>query len=97
MRIARSPDSKTAYVMLQENNAIALADIARAGVTDVVGLGFKKHAHGKNALDASDRDDAINIQAWPVRGMYRPDAIAAFQRGKATFLVTANEGDARDY
>ncbi|MCB0106828.1 MAG: esterase-like activity of phytase family protein, partial [Caldilineaceae bacterium] len=48
-------------------------------------------------LDASDRDEAINIQPWPVFGMYQPDAIAAYTVDGATYLLTANEGDARDY
>ncbi|MEZ4707704.1 MAG: choice-of-anchor I family protein [Caldilineaceae bacterium] len=48
-------------------------------------------------LDASDRDDAINIQNWPIYGMYQPDAIAAYEVDGETYLVTANEGDARDY
>ncbi|HEY5761385.1 MAG TPA: choice-of-anchor I family protein [Steroidobacter sp.] len=48
-------------------------------------------------LDASDRDTAINIRSWPVFGMYEPDAIASFRIDKTTYLVTANEGDARDW
>ncbi len=48
-------------------------------------------------LDASDRDEAINIQPWPVYGMYQPDAIVAYEVDGETYLVTANEGDARDY
>jgi hypothetical protein len=48
-------------------------------------------------LDASDRDDAANIANWPISGMYMPDAIAAYTAGGETFLVTANEGDAREY
>jgi hypothetical protein len=50
-----------------------------------------------NGLDASDRDSKINIRQWPVKGMYMPDAIASYRVGPATFLVTANEGDAREY
>ncbi len=50
-----------------------------------------------SGLDASDKDDAINIQPWPVRGMYQPDAIAAYEVEGEVYLVTANEGDARDY
>ena len=50
-----------------------------------------------NGLDASNRDDAINITHWPVRGLYQPDAIATFESLGETFLITANEGDARDY
>ena len=29
--------------------------------------------------------------------MYQPDAIAAYEVSGQTYLVTANEGDARDY
>ncbi len=50
-----------------------------------------------NGLDASDKDDAIRIRPWPVRGMYQPDAIAAYEVDGQVYLVTANEGDARDY
>lgn len=48
-------------------------------------------------LDASDRDNAINIRSWPVFGMYQPDAIASFKIGHRSYLITANEGDARDW
>lgn len=95
--IAVSPDGSTAYVVLQENNAVAVVDIDAAKVSAIVGLGFKNHALDANAFDASNKDDAINIQSWPVKGMYQPDAIATFKANGATYLVTANEGDARDY
>lgn len=93
--IAISGDSSTAYVSLQENNALAVVDIASGTVTDILPLGFKSHA--ENPLDASDRDDAINIQNLPVFGMYQPDAISLYEAGGETYIVTANEGDARDY
>lgn len=48
-------------------------------------------------LDASDRDNRINIRPWPVKGLYLPDAIASYSAGGRTYLVTANEGDAREY
>ena len=50
-----------------------------------------------NGLDASDRDAKINIRQWPVKGMYLPDAIASYKIDAKTFLITANEGDAREY
>jgi hypothetical protein len=50
-----------------------------------------------NSLDASDKDNVINIRPWPVKGMYLPDTIGSFKVGKRTYLVTANEGDSRDY
>ena len=95
--IAVSGDSKTAWVTLQENNAVAVVDIRSATVTDVVGLGYKDHSLPGNGLDASDRDDAVNIANWPLYGVYMPDSIAAFKvRGKQ-YVVTANEGDGREY
>lgn len=95
--ITVAPDGRTAYVSLQENNAIAVVDIANARVTDVLPLGYKNHSLAGNGLDASDRDNAINIRNWPVFGMYQPDAIGSYTVGGTTYIVTANEGDARDY
>ncbi len=89
--------STTAWVSLQENNALAIVDLATATVTDIVPLGFKDHSIAGNGLDASDKDDAINITTWPVSGMFMPDAIDSYQHGGRTYIVTANEGDARDY
>lgn len=56
-----------------------------------------------NGLDGSDRDNlagsgaAINIRNWPVYGMYQPDAMQAVTVGGETYLITANEGDAREW
>ncbi|NEO42575.1 MAG: calcium-binding protein [Moorea sp. SIOASIH] len=49
-----------------------------------------------NALDASNEDNGINIQNWPVFGLYQPDGIASFEANGQTYYVTANEGDIRD-
>lgn len=102
--ITVSKDSRTAWVTLQENNAIAVLDIPSATFTKIIGLGFKDHLQAGNKLDASDRDEPgpsnngiINIRNWPVLGMYQPDSIAAYRVKGKTYLVTANEGDARDY
>jgi hypothetical protein len=100
--IAVDHNSKTAWVTLQENNVIAVIDIKSATITKLVGLGFKDYSSGDNKLDASDRDGPsnsalINIANWPVYGMYQPDAIASFKYRNQTFLITANEGDAREY
>ncbi|HHY58961.1 MAG TPA: calcium-binding protein [Chloroflexi bacterium] len=51
----------------------------------------------ENGLDASDKDGGVNIANWPVQSMYMPDAIAAYTVKDELYLVTANEGDARDY
>ena len=93
--ITVSADGKTAYVTLQENNAMAIVDIATAKVTAIQPFGFKDHSLAGNGLDASDRDSAVNIKTWPVFGMYLPDAIASYSVAGQTYLITANEGDAR--
>jgi DNA-binding beta-propeller fold protein YncE len=100
--ITVSPDSRTAWVSLQENNAIAVLDIRQRRFTRLAGLGFKDHTLAGNELDPSDRDGdpgggAIRLGAWPVRGMYQPDGIHAFQVRGNTYVISANEGDAREY
>ncbi len=95
--IAVDPDGKTARVTLQENNAIAILDIASATITQILPLGVKDHSQPGNGLDASDRDGGINIRTQPVFGLYQPDAIASFTANGQTYYITANEGDARDY
>jgi Ca2+-binding RTX toxin-like protein len=67
-------------------------DFGETGIP--IGLGL---VNVQNALDASDEDGNINIRNWPVQGMYQPDAIATFAVNGETYIVTANEGDARDY
>ncbi|MBJ8441929.1 choice-of-anchor I family protein [Acinetobacter junii] len=96
--ITISGDSKTAWVTLQENNAIARVDIAQQKVTDIYPLGYKDHGVMGNELDVSDRDSKIDIKTWTgLVGMYQPDSIANYQVNGQTYLVTANEGDSREW
>ncbi|GAA5071676.1 hypothetical protein GCM10023259_070640 [Thermocatellispora tengchongensis] len=85
----------TAWVTLQENNALAVVDLKRAAVVGIVPLGLKDHARA--GIDASDRDGKIDIRPRPVKGVYMPDSIADFRARGRTYLVTANEGDSRDW
>lgn len=83
---------------LQEANAIAVVDLERAEVTEVRPLGWKDHGLPGNGLDPSDRDGAVDIRTVEgLRGLYLPDAIDAFTSRGRTYLVTANEGDAREW
>ncbi len=96
--ITISGDSKTAWVTLQENNAIARIDIAQQKVTDIYPLGYKDHGVMGNELDVSDRDSKIDIKTWTgLVGMYQPDSITNYQVNGQTYLVTANEGDSREW
>ena len=95
--VAISDDSKTAFVTVQENNLIATVDLATATITNLLGLGFKNHNVYNTGMDTSDRDNAINIRPINVQGMYQPDSIAAVTAGGNTYMITANEGDAREW
>jgi hypothetical protein len=95
--ITVSKNSRFAWVSLQEANALAIVDIRRARVVAIKSLGTKNHMLPENALDVSNKDDAINIANWPIKGMYQPDAITSYKFRGRTFIVTANEGDSRDY
>jgi hypothetical protein len=95
--IAVSGDSRTAWAMLQENNALAVIDIEGREITAVLGLGFKDHALIGNELDASNRDGGINIREWPLKGVFMPDGFDSYDYAGVTYLVTANEGDGREY
>ncbi|MGY0219893.1 choice-of-anchor I family protein [Endozoicomonadaceae bacterium StTr2] len=94
--IAVAPAGNKAFVSLQENNAVAVIDIATASVDKIVALGFKDF--GASAIDASNKDGGVNIKPWSgVYGMYQPDTLVAYETEGKTYFVTANEGDARDY
>ena len=39
----------------------------------------------------------IHIQDWPVYGMFQPDSIHVVQSHGVEYIITANEGDVKDY
>ncbi|MEO0571049.1 MAG: choice-of-anchor I family protein [Bacteroidota bacterium] len=94
--IAVSSDSQTAFIALQENNGIAKMDIDSKTITDIYPLGTKDYS--EIPFDLSDEDGVDgNLKTWPVLSFYQPDAIDYFEIGGAGYIITANEGDARDY
>ena len=92
--ISISPDGKTAFVTLQESNAIGILDIATANFTDIVPLGLKSWLG--LPLDGSDKDNYKPSTTLPVFGQYMPDGIGSFtgSDGNAYYII-ANEGDDR--
>jgi 2',3'-cyclic-nucleotide 2'-phosphodiesterase (5'-nucleotidase family) len=95
--IAVSADGTRAFVTLQDNNALAIVDIASATVTHVLPFGTKDHSLPGNGLDPNDRNGGTRIDTWPLNGLYQPDAVATFTANGRTYVVTANEGDAREW
>ena len=94
--IAVSSDSNTAYVTLQENNAVAALDLTNGTWKYVKGLGFKDYSAEGNGLDL-DVDGRIDIRNENVYGVYMPDGISVVTIGGQDYLITANEGDAREW
>ena len=95
--VAYSGDSKTAWVVCQENNAVVTVDLKSMKATGVKGLGSKDYSKDGNGFDASNESDSVEIRTWPVKGLYQPDGIESFVVAGETFIATANEGDAREY
>ena len=108
--ISISKDGHTAFVTIQEANAVAQFDIT--GTTPVlqrvVPLGYVDHNIAGNESDYSDRDNPnvsgagsngsgqiINLHLAPIKGLLMPDAISSWVSGGVTYFATANEGDAR--
>jgi len=99
--VGYASSDKAEGIALLPNNEIAVLNdndfgLAGAGITDnsVLGIISFDDDYG---FDASNRDDAINITNHPTLGMYMPDAIASYDVDGITYIVTANEGDSRDY
>lgn len=89
---------KHAFVTLQENNAIAVVDLYEAKVTELKPIGSIEHKRRGFALDASDKDGKINIRNYDfLYSMPQPDTISMYVGDDGeTYLVYANEGDAKD-
>ncbi|HEY6503135.1 MAG TPA: choice-of-anchor I family protein [Chitinophagaceae bacterium] len=92
-----SSDSRTAWVTLQENNAIAKIDIRSKCITHIFPLGFKNYDLDINGVDPSDRDSKIEFRKIPVKGMFQPDGIAVYEKWGKPYLFSANEGDVREW
>ena len=93
--ITVAADSKTAWVSLQEANAIGIIDLTDMTI-EVKALGMKDWS--QYLMDYSNEDEVASFRSLPnVYGLYQPDSIASYQWKGATFIVSANEGDSRDW
>jgi hypothetical protein len=94
--IAINDSGTKAYVTLQENNGVAIIDLASKTIEKIVALGFKDFSLVGNEIDANKNNQVslINVNAF---GMYQPDSIAVYTVNGEDYFVTANEGDDREY
>ena len=95
--IAVSADGSRAYVTLQEANAIATVDLESKEILSVKSLGFQDLSQGERAIDLVEDGAYLPKTYEDAVGVYMPDGIAAYEVNGITYLVTANEGDAREW
>ena len=81
---AFAPDGATVYVSLQENNGVAVIDVASGSLSGVYALGTVEHA-------ADLEDDGAADFSETLTAFREPDQIAVTPDGR--YLVTADEGD----
>lgn len=91
------PNSTKAWVTLQENNAIATIDLITDSIVEIKALGTKDMNVMGNGFDISDNSGVVHLSNWPVKSFYIPDAIANYTVNGITYIVTANEGDEKEY
>jgi hypothetical protein len=83
---------------------LAVIDIASATITKIYPLGLKDNSKPGNGLDVNDRDNKIDIRTFEnVVSLFMPDTIAYYEEKGACnkingrYILTANEGDSREY
>jgi hypothetical protein len=86
--------NEIAYVSLQENNALAIVDLSDNSVS-IKALGFK--SWDGLQIDAQEDGTVSFGQYDGLVGAYMPDTITNYTWNGSPFIVTANEGDAREY
>ncbi|MDO4240798.1 alkaline phosphatase [Micrococcus sp.] len=87
---------RTAYVSVQEANAVVAIDLTSATIQDFWALQLTDWSKD-GRLDASNDDGAINRQNWPVTGVPMPDGVDSYRWRGQDLVVTANEGDPREW
>lgn len=100
--ITITEDNK-AVVALQENNALAVIDLATAEIEGIHDMGLKSWASIEDGgqgyqLDVTNKDDVFSLNSYPqLAGYYMPDSLASFSVNGESYVISANEGDGREY
>jgi hypothetical protein len=97
--IAISSDNTKAYVSMQENNALLTIDLTTNTILSLAPFGYSSYdGPSGNAMDASDQSGAVLITGnLPIKGAYMPDAMQFHSISGMNYLITANEGDSREF
>lgn len=88
-------DGKFAYITFQEDSAIGKLDIETKKFIWIEYMGVKDHSKDENSFVIGK--NSSKFETANVFGLYQPDGIKIVNQNGNTYLITANEGDARDY
>ncbi|CAE8627684.1 unnamed protein product [Polarella glacialis] len=97
--VAWSLDDSTIYVNLQENSAVVTINATAGTATSIHAYGLKDWSSA-GTTDGIDtvKDNDCKLEKKPgFKSMRTPDSIATFVVGGVTYIVTANEGDDKEY
>ena len=86
----------TAYVSLQDANAIAEVDLTTKEVTGIYSAGFEDYSKVPVDIDKADETYAPKTYEG-LMGIRMPDGLSLVSLNGKTYLLTANEGDSRDW
>lgn len=89
--------NEVAYIALQEANAIAILDLASGDLTKVASLGYKDLSLEANAMDLLEDGTYAAKTYTDAVGAYMPDGISVYSANGKTYILTANEGDSREW
>ena len=95
--IAVNSEGTKAWVSLQEANAIAVLDLNTGTFTAVKGIGFVDYSQEGSAVDLV-KDEVYGPKTYEnTLGVRMPDGISIYESDGRTYILTANEGDAREW
>lgn len=93
--IAVTSDGTRAYISLQEANAVAVLDIPSKKITEIYSVGFEDYS--KVPVDLVE-DGGYKASVYEnLLGARMPDGISLYEKNGRTWLLTANEGDSREW
>lgn len=86
----------TAYISLQEANAIAVLDLETNVFKGGYSVGFEDYS--KYAVDIDKKDETYVPKTYEsLQGIRMPDGISLITVDGTDYLLTANEGDSREW
>ncbi|XP_053405984.1 mesenchyme-specific cell surface glycoprotein-like isoform X2 [Mercenaria mercenaria] len=91
-----SSDGRTAYVTLQENNAIAQINVNYGVVDRVSPLPYK--FWNTNGIDVSDRDGGVHRRTFSgLQSLRQPGVIKSLEVNRKKYLFTADAGAVKSF